>query len=292
MAAPRARGRVDFLPWAIPAHIALSADGTELLSSNDGSLRTASASPAMLNAFARLSRKSASPAAVLAFAERYGVLGLCRTHGEPDCPARACREGPERPSGAEAITHWRGWSRYAAAILELAEAQRRNEPGARETWASIAEHDKTEEADREPRAGWRLDARGMRPEAEKGWETVAWLSGGRIAELPQPGSLAEARGRLAVLVDRWLRRGRVQPMMRAHVDGSCDIALGGSGLFGGIGMQLAASVAQGNVALCGWCGMPFIEDRPAGVRGGRASRYCEPRCRWAAAKRRQRDSAR
>jgi hypothetical protein len=237
--------------WSNPVNLELSEMGfTELLLE-----------------FVRLD--GADDAATLAFARRWGQLGLCqhgnpRTHQPGGCPPRL-EDGEVR----ERLAEWRAWAHKARAIVELAghdgqslaPAWALNAIGARHWWPPTRPLDLGKEARR------------IKPErhdpAYRRWDESAKRLHDAGARLE--GSLAVA---LEKAVNSWLDEagvgarlaGRAAYMRRPNVIGT-------------VGWALLQTVANSPVVVCSLCLQPYLPDRRPRRRGARAEAHYCPKCR-------------
>ncbi len=180
----------------------------------------------ILEHFTRLER--ADPEAVLRFAQRYGVLMLCKNHRRPI--THSFPRGPMTlkppvcgPSKRESVRSWQRYAREARAILRLAAAAHQNEPGSPDDWRVIY-------------------GGPLRP---TGWEASA----------------ETARVTVATRIGAWLEESMVQPDL-VWSSSSPSIRIGGIGLCGAIATELAYKVARlPGLSLCAGCGDPFTPSR-------------------------------
>jgi hypothetical protein len=221
----------------------------------------------LLVEFVRLD--GADDEATLAFARRWGQLGLCqhgksRTHQPGGCPP-TFEDGEVR----ERVAEWRAWVYRAHAIVELAAydgqslapAWALNAIGARDWWPPTRPLDLGQEASRiKP---------DRRDPAYRRWDASAKRLHDAGARLE--GSLAVA---LEKAVNAWLDEtgvgvrlaGRVPYMRRPNVLGT-------------LGWALLKTVAHGLVVACSLCHELYRPDRRPRLRGDRAEApYC-PKCR-------------
>jgi len=197
----------------------------------------------------------ASPERVLTFAQRWGVLELCK-HGFPggshrdECFLATFGQVVRR----EYIRYWRGWAREAGAILGAAMSLHDGRPAESTHWDVLLPY-------RTGDAGKYLD--------------------GLL------GNVASERRLLATKITSWLRHGGVG--IGWEWDGaSPGLTLSNrSSLFGALAISLAltAGAAHG-LALCSACGNPYSPARKP--QSGRAH-YCPAcgrRAAWRESKRR------
>jgi DNA-directed RNA polymerase subunit RPC12/RpoP len=177
----------------------------------------------MLARFVRLAR--GDDAAVIAFAERYGALRLCKH----DLPA-SHNPGPNPvpvsgavtwcdPTYREPVATWHLLAEQAEALLNIADAVHRG-----------------------------------RPAADRDWATV-YARSGKVAPWWTTGSVQLDRSILAQVVNEWLAIGDVRPMLRARHDSTELAMVATGGLFGALALRIAAAVAATSVVyLCDGCG--------------------------------------
>jgi hypothetical protein len=242
--------------WSNPANLELTEEGFNEL----------------LVEFIRLD--GADDSATLAFARRWGQLGLCQ-HGKPR---------PHQPGGCppffgngevrERVAEWRAWAYRAHAIVELAAYDGRslapawalNAIGAQDWWPPTRPLDLGKEARR------------IKPErhdpAYRRWDESAKRLHDAGARLE--GSLAVALGRA---VNAWLDEagvgvrlaGRTPYVRRPNV-------------MGAVGWALLQTVAHGSAVLCSLCYELYQpagtnKDRRPRLRGDREEAHYCPKCR-------------
>lgn len=208
---------------------------------------------ACLNVFIRLASRP-DPSKVLAFARRWGVLGICE-HDLPASHSPLTRQrGPgghcyprgyyesSFSGGFDPLRCWHSYAAQALAILKVAESLRHQ---------------------RQPNPG--------------DWETAFSRS-----YSPASNSPLNTRMMLMQVVNRWLEWGDVRPQAAWSNDGkSLTLTLGtvgagmhpGGNLFGLLAIQLAATVAGARgIEFCGYCGDAFTPQRSH-------QRFCSTPCR-------------
>ncbi len=209
--------------------------------------------PGVLQEFLRLcgQPESQRPLKVVAFARRWGVLGLCEhdlphTH-EPGCYPRGWWDYPDRQLW-EPISTWLHLSRAAFAILNIAHKLHQEPPavGNPTDWAAIF-----------ARSGRNAPWWQQRPDVER-------IILGRV-------------------INEWLSLGNVRPSFEWHVsDRTPSVKLAGPGLFGVIATQITyAAAAADAMALCSQCGRAYVPKR----RPREGERHYCPDCGTRAAKR-------
>jgi hypothetical protein len=227
--------------WNVPAEI--RADG-RLLSWRALEGRSMHAGAGMLEEFVALA--DADPEAIAAYAQKWGVLGLCRRHHRPMTGLVGPLHGRSRDhlqcgferENAEPLSAWRRLAALMRAVLRLADALE--------------------------------DAAALR-EPER-WNGLGPSTGtnDRLRETATPAS-----------VDELLRRVVGRLLAVANVGIAPDwtprggLVTGGYGLLGALALELAAVVSGTRAfAMCSSCSRPFRPARrpPAGKR-----RYC-PDC--------------
>ena len=187
----------------------------------------------MLDAFLRI--RSGSD--VLSFAQRYGILSLCR-HGEPikNVIGMTCggsRGVPCRPNGWpdlcwEPVEGWLRFVRHARAMLGIAAALHQGERPSGDDWARL-------EAWKEPDRRKLVVGRKMATEFD----------------LPYQQHL------LAKHIDEWLRMGRVEVVFTWPVSGPVMSLMGTT--FGTIALQLMLTSGKSqDLTVCSGCSRPYI----------------------------------
>ncbi len=257
----------------------------------------------MLDRFYGLAGEDVPAARVVAFARRYGILGICR-HGlpcthTPFSPERPMSYRPVRPSrevsapffgelctplgwdghgGLEPVAAWCRYAQLARAILHVADHLRRGRTPALEALWVLRDHSPARLAGAVYTAA---QLRRRRARAE-----IVYL-----VEEPPPARLqAIAWPAVVFAVNRWLVHGDVRPWMtyrlrntaiqpRLYQTSPWWLDTPSWPLFGYLGLQLAAAVCSATHAPCEACGGP----RKAGQR-----RFCDKiECQRVAAKLRQ-----
>jgi hypothetical protein len=224
------------------------------------------AKPGMLAGFLRL--HSATDIAILGYARRWGVLGLCEhwlpcSHNQYPYGAhdgvRSClpmlTSPPEGSSFRlrEPLAAWRVWSQKAQALINI---------GARLNQGKIA--------------------------GVEDWQALKELPSSPFGTEPFMESVAMARDQLAFELDGWISIGQVRPRISWRKDQarfSLDAVSSGPNLFGLLALNIAVAIAAGHgeqgLAVCSACGLSYIPDRrPNPDRRN----YCE-KCRLKAARR-------
>jgi hypothetical protein len=219
----------------------------------------------MLDRFWRIEQ----PKQVLAFASRYGVLGICE-HGLPAShnperlagPGTAEREGcrPPRAETAELVyldplQRWLHYARLARSLLDVAAALADGRPGAPSQWEAIFEDHLGTAAE---------------PAARE-----------RVTLLSRPDAVPQGRFYLAYLVNEWLAIGRVGMRFRWPMDRDApELPTLAAGTFGLIGMQLAFAIARADLRRCSSCGRRYPR---TGRQPTRSRRNFCPDCQGKAA---------
>lgn len=214
------------------------------------------AKPGMLAGFVRLHR--ASDQEILAYARKWGVLGICERHGLP-CShnqypygpydgVKPClpmlvtplpREGSDFQVG-EPLAHWRVWSRKAQAILNIGARLNQGKLARLEDWQALKD----------------LHDSGL----------------GETEQEPFMKNVAKARAELAFELDGWISMGQVRPRISWKTDNtrlkaqfSLDAVSSGPNLFGLLALNIAVAIASGEgekgLAVCCACGESYPPKR-------------------------------
>lgn len=285
--------------WPVPATVAL--DGHRLqwrIDDPDEPWRTADPGPNLLARFASLAGAPAER--IASYARHWGTLGTC-VHGLPAVHNSADTCIPwgewEDASGDhwqwEPIGVWRHYARQAGALLGIAAALHEGRLGRAEDWLVVHEWYRPEGEDGDFREASLRDVdptSGRLPEGPPPQAARWWLTG-EFSEF-WDNSIASDWRMLTARVQKWLRLGDVRPFLEWR-DGAVQIALGGRGLFGDLGVQLALAVTKTEgFATCSSCGNLYVPTRRP--RAGQ-SHYCDTcrgpdgrRAAWRDAKRRER----
>lgn len=189
----------------------------------------------MLDTFVRIQ----DGPAVLRFARRYGVLGICE-HGlpashnpPPPSPAGSSRVWWCYPLGWsedvcwEPLDRWYYFAGLARALVAIAANFRQNKPGSADDWRAVfAAH---------PRE--RIDALCE-----------------RLGQLVESG-----RFYLGNVLLEWLAWGNVRPALDWPVVNEAPSLSFTGGTFGILGIQLLFAIAGAHsVAICSGCGVPYL----------------------------------
>ncbi len=242
------RGELDrplqTVAWDIPRDIGLNATG-ELLVWRWGwpAKDFRSPSAGMLEGFCKLDK--AKPERIAAYARRWGPLRLkgqqIRLDRGPTMPGGE----PERERGVrkwegESLNLWRSLARQVRAILNIAAALRQDQRGSDQDWQILFD-----DGDSWPRL--------------------------------EEDSIEQERIILASQVDRWLSGGGIRPKFYWHPGQSPRLHLQPYGLYGALGLMLAATISgvQG-IALCIGC-KEFYTPEPRSPKQGQQN-FC-PDCR-------------
>jgi hypothetical protein len=197
------------------------------------------------------------PGRALAFARRYGLLGLCR-HREPYRHNPRCRPTEFKEDGStwfwEPLEAWRQYSRHLGAILCVAANLQNDLPGDRRDWEAIfaVMPDPTSEAGR------------------------AAMADGRGAWTPRR-SLEDVGGNrlmMSDIVTSWLRFGGVQAVMFwKPTDRVPTMLWFHVALTGVLALQLAAAV-ESPAYRCAGCDRPFTLPEGSRRRARNRNAYC------------------
>lgn len=236
---PVAAGR-----WVVPSGIELQGDQ---LIWREFPARQVSAGPKLLEEFVRLADRPAE--AVLSYARRWGVLGICEhglplSHNPPPTPL-----GPGsfpmtwcRPLAAESgvfrepLDAWWRYSRQYRAVLNLAACLHDGRLGQPEDWKVLFYKESEERAV----PWWR-----RRMDAE--WSVLSFV------------------------VNEWLDIARVR-IRHVFERGKHDLPMSGMALFGALALQLLlAATRTDGLAICSACGLSY---RPSRQPTTNRRRYC------------------
>lgn len=235
----------------------------------------------VLDAFLRLGRGRADRTEgwgdlreeVLAFAETYGPLRLCREHHQPIARCRV-RHGSRcdvyRP---EPLLLWRRWANRAVAVLQIARDVREGEMGSEEDWATVM-GDTVEgvrtflnqpvyaqelaEDHRVPESRRKLEAMPME-------ELAAVWNRHRPALDPDRDFWGEgwsAGEHLQMELQQWLQYGQVAPRVRWDPETGLDLQDMGQGVLGAVAHRLVAAACGAKPRIrCYWCGALYAPKR-------------------------------
>jgi len=188
----------------------------------------------LLDEFIRLER--ASDGRTLEFARRWGVLRLCKDHGEPATHHPPCQE-----SGVEPLDTWRRVSRRARTILAIAAALHQKklpDPLLWDEWPEM----------------WAVHYLGHMGEGQAPPGTEARVE----RKLP---TITTARQGLARLTQEWLDVGGVTPRLAWGRRGP-EVTLGEQDMFSVLAVQLTFVVCgSAGLAICTSCGHPYFTER-------------------------------
>jgi hypothetical protein len=222
------------------------------------------AKPGMLADFIRL--HDASGEKILAYARRWGVLGIC-SHGLPcshnqypyglhdgiqPCLPILASHCPfpvdEPPAGpgfwlSEPLEAWRAWSRKAQSLMNIGARLNQGKIARVEDWRSLKDLPDAWGTEHEPF---------MEPETKLAEAAVA--------------TLANARAELGNELDGWISIGQVRPRISWQNDRarfSLDAVSSGPNLFGLLALNIAVAIASGDsgLAVCSNCGNSYLPSR-------------------------------
>jgi hypothetical protein len=275
--------------WWRPKEIQLHGD--HLYWKIDGIEEWTSLSPGLLESFWCL--RNASPAEILQFARKHGVLELCEEHGvpashsHPNCEwMLASTDGsvPWAPGAwaCEPLAIWRRFATQAYALAKVASRVLIGQLGLPEDWDDV---------------DFRMA------------DDRVWLSPHAYAEVLSPANstpvfrgaredlLLEPEGRAIPIFDAagnewdpltlekhvikwriawWFRIGNVGPIFTWRNDEKPAIEFGGDGLFGAIALQIALALGQSaGLAICDHCHEFY---RPPHRRPKTGQRHFCPTC--------------
>lgn len=225
----------------------------------------------MLEGFVNLSR--GSDKAICEYAQKWGVLEICKHHGLPRshnsntwprvwsppphplfsddavCVPLSLRhvDDDSCESGWEALERWRYFSSQAKAVLNIAASLNQGHPGSAIDWEvlDLAYHDE--------------------------WEWKEYRQTSKF-------SVKHGHSLLSFVVNDWLQLGGVRPQFLWTVGSKPRIEWGGPTLFGHLAVQMALVVSQTNeMAFCSHCGIPYLARRQPNPN---RRHYCET-CRKA-----------
>lgn len=246
--------------WLLPKSIKLAGDHLCWGYSMDPvRRRTVRAGPGMFDKF----RKLRDARSVLRFAERWGVLHICR-HGLPaGHPPLEHRPG-DGPYGAclalnvpntlltsfAPIEIWLHYARQVDAILRIATQLHNGAPkGSAEDWRIVYEWAGPVAVDAND--GIEIDADGGAMWVTRPIEDVPWWDQGPETD----------RGMVANVVGEWLRLGQVGVSLKWW-SGAPKLELGGGALFGALAVQLMLALGQVDaLATCSECTRLYMPSR-------------------------------
>jgi hypothetical protein len=157
---------------------------------------------------------------VLEFAQRWGVLGLCKhgfpaTHNSPSIfgigrsASVSCR-----PTGSESVEVWRRWARISRAMISIASSIQKGEIGGREDWQVLG-----------------------------------------VSPASQPDEITSAESLIERYANVWLDLGGIRPRVKFRPARIHISFLSNGGLFGALAIQLMQSVIGTHGPLvCSACG--------------------------------------
>jgi hypothetical protein len=262
--------------WTVPTDVELDAAGEHLVWRSLPS-RSVAPAPGVMHEFVLLAGASAE--AILAFARRWGVLGICE-HGLParhNAPMwmagqtyeHGCKPvavGEVNPIGREGtfvepIDAWRRLAHRVRAVVTLATRLHDGEPGSAEDWSAALAMDDSH---------FKVT---LLPRPDGGPENV-------LINPPSPWTLIMAAQEIINL-------GGVRPQLRWAGDAGYTITIGAGdsegnqpALFAAVAAQLAFALARSDdLAICSGCGEPYSLDADGRPRRG-LRRFCR-RCREA-----------
>lgn len=261
---------------------AVQLDGHELVWDVDATRRKGGEcfpGDGFLEGFLALAR--ASDEAVVAYADEWGVLALCR-HGLPgasprhfddeDAPTGWCE-----PTGRESLDEWRRWSRLAGVLLEVSGAVATSKRLSSAVWPEFL------------------------PFAYGGVPVFAGAARG-FEGLTAPRGVAGRRALVAQAVSYWLEAGGARVGMEWSTGARPRLVIGSgavpdAGIFGALGVELAGRCATAerlDVCDCDGCGRPFLltPKQRARLKQGPGTRAFCPDCREAGVPARMADQAR
>jgi transposase-like protein len=238
----------------VPANIWL--DGDVLRWGLGGSDRDVEPSRATINDFLKL--KDASPASILAFAQKWGVLVLTNENTPRPC-------GESMLSGAESIDAWRYYAGRATAILNIAAAVTRGKLGDLDDWRALGyASEDSEEIGR---------AVGCHRFGLPMWPPPQWSR----------DPLDAARDCIAREVEAWFSFWKDRKSYGLSDFGMAwnpdakrwELRINFHGfLFAAIAMQLALVIAEADsLYSCSGCGMPYIRTKKRPKAG--SANYCD-----------------
>jgi hypothetical protein len=186
--------------------------------------------------------ESDSDRVVLRYARRWGVLNLCKNHGEPVTHQHPPCIPFVRPyvNAGEPITEWRRLSRIAGAIMRTSAKVYEGQTGDSDDWETL----KTDRS-----FGWQM-------------------------ENPFRSKLELHKAGVVGAVNRWLELGNVRPTLRWNSpDPSLILAGrgGDAGLFAALGVQLLENSGSYVIVACTGC-RRFFDASPNQQDEGRKRR--------------------
>jgi len=189
---------------------------------------------------------------ILRFAKRWGILMLCREHGDPmsDPYHRRCHSWEDEP-----VSEYRRWSKIAGATLRIWENLNENKIADTRDWNILLdERFFVGEIDARQNLKWEKEPDKVKKESKK-----------------QAEILAEKLIMIFVL-NRWLERGDVRPALTYH--SNPILSLKTPSLFGALSVSLLEAAGNHTIAGCSACHKFYAPSRKP--QAGR-DRYC-PDC--------------
>ena len=207
---------------------------------------------------------NASDREILKYAQRWGVLNLCKQHRKPVSHNLYCDPFEAEPlmplvppgsvvvvrsdheSEGEPVSEWRRWARIAMAIVNISRQLDDGNRGDMKDWQAL------------------IDSGGF-----------SWGS-------PPRGKFAMTieKGTLARFVNQWLELGNVRPHAEWKIDFTLDLA--GGGLFGALAVQLLENGGEYVIVACTGCRKFFDATPNRQLKNGRKrrpktgqGRYCQ-----------------
>jgi hypothetical protein len=255
------RPEIPTLGWYRPDRIWAENGWLRWSTTGDPPFHHTRVEPTLLSRFAKLAGRSDD--AIVGFASRWGVLGICG-HVNPKDRDRLWEGDWEQQvrlahlhDCGEPIALWHRISRHAQAILNISAALRRGRLGATDDWQALGESFF-------PNGRW--------------WHTTS-IEG----EAEEPRGLPRDQdlqgSHLGAALNTWLRATGVRPRV-VWSPGQSRVYHNEPGLLAAVGTQLlAASTAARGMAVCCECGDYYEPERKP--RADQAN-YCRP-CRKAGA---------
>jgi len=255
----------EFLTWSWVAPWAPSEDGPKV--------RYRHPKPGMLADFIRL--EGARDADILAYARRWGVLGIC-DHGLPcshnqyptgilaDVPPCLPILATPRPPGEseyrvrEPLVIWRQWSRKAQALINISVQLNQDRFPRVEDWRVVKD----------------LGDSGL-GQTERDLSDLGLVEPPDRRSMKDSTKLDEAHRALAYELDGWISMGQIRPriswvrqrqpdrMSQANWGArfSLDAVSSGPNLFGLLALNLLLAIARTSLAVCSACANAYIPTR-------------------------------
>jgi len=256
--------RLAVPPYALPTSVSLES-GTLLFGESSGS----AVRPTLKTFLSFLNLSAASDEEILAFAKKWGPLGIIGPFSGPDWRTKG-----------ESCDEWRRLARIAYAVLEVGRCHNEGGKAAPEDWQTLVNDDCAGPDVVFPPSKSQKQMYKWNPYAP-GFRTVTDREMGRFRETHGLGLEKET---IQDIVNVWLIQGRVRPSL--VIKGQrYELSLQANRLFGALAVQLLEMVGRYVIAACSGCRKfyrPTIklksgEIKPYAPKAGQ-DRFCQ-KCR-------------